>query len=176
MEARGTTPAGRLVAWLAGVALLAATPAAAQSLQIRWLHSTPVPCPDCDADGSVTVDELVTHVSIALDVTPLEACAAGDTDGDGVIAVHEVIGAVQAALSGCWLDEALVADGAGGEHLEVARQGETLRIVVADRGGTWIDHSLDIAGWQPGRAYDIAATWRDGSVLLHVDGALVVGP
>lgn len=56
---------------------------------------------DCDGDGSVTVDEVITGVNIALGISPIESCVAFDRDGDGIITVDEVILAVSTALVGC---------------------------------------------------------------------------
>ena len=63
---------------------------------------TPVPCVgDCNADGAVTVDELVTMVNIALGNAPIANCLAGDSSGDGMITVDEIVQAVNHALNGC---------------------------------------------------------------------------
>lgn len=67
---------------------------------------------DCDNSGSVTVDEIVTMVNIALGGTPVSACEAGDADGSGSITVDEIITAVNNALNGC------PAAGAGGAPAE----------------------------------------------------------
>jgi hypothetical protein len=56
---------------------------------------------DCGADGSVTVDELITGVNIALGNAGLEQCAAFDSSGDGTVTVDELIAAVNVALGGC---------------------------------------------------------------------------
>lgn len=60
------------------------------------------PCPgDCDGDGQVTVDEIVTAVNIALGTAPLTQCPAADDNGDGNVTVDELVRAVSAALNGC---------------------------------------------------------------------------
>jgi cytochrome c peroxidase len=56
---------------------------------------------DCNLDGSVTVDELIASVNVALDTAPLAACVVADVDGDGMVAVNELIAAVGRALNGC---------------------------------------------------------------------------
>lgn len=56
---------------------------------------------DCDADGDVTVDELITGVSIALGAAPLARCDAFDTDDGGAVTVDELLQAVNNALLGC---------------------------------------------------------------------------
>lgn len=64
--------------------------------------ATPAPCVgDCDNGGSVTVDELVKGVSIALDDTNLNSCVAFDSDGSGAVTIDELVTAVNAALNGC---------------------------------------------------------------------------
>ena len=56
---------------------------------------------DCNGDGEVTVNELITGVNIALGNSPISACPAFDGDGDGEVSIAELIGAVNAALGGC---------------------------------------------------------------------------
>jgi len=62
---------------------------------------TPRPCiGDCDGDGLVHVDELLTGVAAAL-AGDVAACPAFDADGDARIAIDELIAAIGAALNGC---------------------------------------------------------------------------
>ncbi len=56
---------------------------------------------DCDGNGTVSINELITVVNIALGNRPLATCAAGDINGDGVVAINELITAVGSALRGC---------------------------------------------------------------------------
>ncbi|HYD48543.1 MAG TPA: hypothetical protein VEB21_09355, partial [Terriglobales bacterium] len=56
---------------------------------------------DCGNDDAVSVDELITIVTIALGERDLEACKAGDSDDDGQIQVHDIIRSVNSALEGC---------------------------------------------------------------------------
>jgi hypothetical protein len=56
---------------------------------------------DCNSDGMVGVDELVTQVNIALDATALSACAPGDVSQDGRITIDEIVAAVNNTLHGC---------------------------------------------------------------------------
>lgn len=56
---------------------------------------------DCDGDAVVSVDEIVTGVSIALGVGDLAHCPAFDESGDGQVTVDELLVAVQNALNGC---------------------------------------------------------------------------
>jgi hypothetical protein len=55
---------------------------------------------DCNGDGKVTIDELVTGVNIALGLEPLTACPAFDTNHDGQVTIDELIAAVNVALNG----------------------------------------------------------------------------
>jgi len=62
----------------------------------------PTPCPgDCNTDGTVTVDELIKGVNIALGTLQLSECMSFDASGDRIVTVDEIVKAVQAALSGC---------------------------------------------------------------------------
>lgn len=56
---------------------------------------------DCSSDGTLTVDEVVTGVNIALGLQSLEVCPSFDTNGDGRVDIGELIGAVNHALDGC---------------------------------------------------------------------------
>src|SRR5262249_24616022 len=56
---------------------------------------------DCNDDGTVSVDELLKGVNIALGNLSLSACAAFDADGNATITVNELIAAVANALGGC---------------------------------------------------------------------------
>ncbi len=63
---------------------------------------TPVLCiGDCSGDGSVTIEEIITMVNVALGTADVSVCLAGDANGDGEITVEEIIGAVNKALGGC---------------------------------------------------------------------------
>ncbi len=55
---------------------------------------------DCNGDGHVTVDEIVTMVNLALN-GGISGCPAGDANGDGQITVDEIVRAVSNALNGC---------------------------------------------------------------------------
>jgi len=63
---------------------------------------TPVPCiGDCDRQGTVTVDEILTMVNIALGNAAVSTCNAGDANNDRQITVDEILSAVNNALNGC---------------------------------------------------------------------------
>lgn len=56
---------------------------------------------DCDADGTVRVNELTVSVRIGLDSLDLSACEAIDANRDGQAGIDELVGAVDVALHGC---------------------------------------------------------------------------
>jgi hypothetical protein len=67
---------------------------------------TPTPSPkpcvgDCGDDSTVTIDDILTVVNIALGNVPLDDCLLGDANRDGQITVDEILTAVTNALNGC---------------------------------------------------------------------------
>jgi len=56
---------------------------------------------DCNRDGTVTVNECIRMVDVALGSAALSSCPAGDLNGDGEISVDEIVSAVAALLNGC---------------------------------------------------------------------------
>jgi hypothetical protein len=56
---------------------------------------------DCDLSNTVTVEELIIGVNIALDIAPLTSCPSFDADHSGDVTVEELITAVNAALGNC---------------------------------------------------------------------------
>jgi len=56
---------------------------------------------DCNADGNVTVDEIITGVNIALGTTAISVCLAFDASADGQVTVDEILTGVNNALVGC---------------------------------------------------------------------------
>ena len=53
------------------------------------------------ATCSVTVDELIQMVNIALGNSDISTCLAGDANADGMIEVNEIIAAVSNGLNAC---------------------------------------------------------------------------
>jgi len=63
---------------------------------------TRIPCAgDCNGSHTVTVDEILTLVNIALDNGSVAACQTADTDHNGRITIDEILAAVNNALNGC---------------------------------------------------------------------------
>ncbi|MFQ5665490.1 MAG: choice-of-anchor Q domain-containing protein [Candidatus Binatia bacterium] len=63
---------------------------------------TSSPCAgDCNGSGTITVDEVVTLVNIALGGSEVTSCEAGDQTQDGRITIDEILRAVNNALRGC---------------------------------------------------------------------------
>ncbi len=88
------------------VALPTATPTStATQSPTATPTQTPVPCVgDCNASHTVTVDELVKGVNIALGLAPLADCRSFDSSGDGKVTVDELVKGVNNALCGCGLE------------------------------------------------------------------------
>jgi hypothetical protein len=56
---------------------------------------------DCDGDGAVSLDELITGVNIALGNTPLAFCGAFDPSFDGAVTIDDLTVAVDHGIAGC---------------------------------------------------------------------------
>ena len=56
---------------------------------------------DCNTDGEVTVNELVTMVNVALGTVDVSGCTVGDANHDATISINEIITGVNNALNGC---------------------------------------------------------------------------
>ncbi len=56
---------------------------------------------DCNGDGSVTINELIAGVNIALGNTAVTSCPSFDRNSDGSVTINELIAGVNAALAGC---------------------------------------------------------------------------
>jgi DNA-binding beta-propeller fold protein YncE len=63
--------------------------------------ATPPCVGDCNNDQSVTVDELLIMVNIALGNASADTCSAGDANQHGEITIDEILTAVNNALTGC---------------------------------------------------------------------------
>lgn len=75
--------------------------AAATFVLSRPATAQPACIGDCNGDGAVTVDEVITMVNIALGTAEVGACPAGDGDSSGDITVDEIVTGVTNALEGC---------------------------------------------------------------------------
>ena len=56
---------------------------------------------DCDENGTVTVEEVIKAVNIALGSAMLDTCQQADADGSRTVTINELIIAVNNALNGC---------------------------------------------------------------------------
>jgi hypothetical protein len=56
---------------------------------------------DCDADGKVTVDELILAVDMALAGAGTAMCSPADTNGNGELSIAELVAAVGKSVNGC---------------------------------------------------------------------------
>jgi len=80
----------------------ASTPAATTTA-VATATPTDVPlcAGDCDGDGRVGIDEIVTAVRIALGLASPDRCVAVDGNGDATVVVAELIRSIGNALDGC---------------------------------------------------------------------------
>jgi cytochrome c peroxidase len=61
-----------------------------------------VQCPgDCNLDGKVDVDELVTGINVSLGASSLALCVDSDPSGDGAVTIDELLRSIGSALNGC---------------------------------------------------------------------------
>jgi cysteine-rich repeat protein len=114
---------------------------------------------DCSDDGSVTVDEILTMVNIALGNLDASTCLPGDANHDAGITVDEVLAAVNNALAGC---PATPTPGPQCESLAV-----TVALVydtqaVPDLAGLVVDLNY------PGTAVELPGSGSDDSVIERV--------
>jgi hypothetical protein len=96
---------------------------------------------DCDSGGTVTVDELIRMINVALGTASLSTCEAGDKNGDGTIDVPEIIATVQTALDRCVVPDLVPT----GVHLLPCPGGcapQPIELCVANRGSLKADHFL----------------------------------
>lgn len=56
---------------------------------------------DCNGDGAVSINELVTAVNVALGSRSIDDCPNADGNQDGSVGINELIRAVNNALNGC---------------------------------------------------------------------------
>lgn len=94
---------------------------------------------DCNNSGSVTLDELVKGITIALGNAMIGACPAFDLDAGGTATVDELIKGVNAALSGCPSGVSEVVVDRSIVFLTGAGQSAALTARVVDAQGAPID-------------------------------------
>ncbi|HVM95074.1 MAG TPA: hypothetical protein VMT89_01740 [Candidatus Acidoferrales bacterium] len=87
--------------YLLGLLLFVATIVALRSVWRPQASAAAACVGDCNGDGEVTIDELISGVNIALGTTDLSVCPAFDSNGDGEVTIDEVLTAVNSALNGC---------------------------------------------------------------------------
>jgi pimeloyl-ACP methyl ester carboxylesterase len=89
------------------------------------------PCDsDCNRDGTVTIDEIIRGVDIALGTASVQSCAAMDVNGDGSVMINELLAGVNNALTP-W-QNAFV--DIGGYRLRIHCVGNGSPTVVLDSG------------------------------------------
>ena len=92
---------------------------------------------DCDGNGSVSINELITGVTIALGQATVSACPVFDADGDGTVSISELVAAVNGALDGCsgattTITGSCTAPGAGPRGLKPCAAGTPITVFRCD--------------------------------------------
>lgn len=127
---------------------------------------------DCDENGAVAVNELITGVNIALARAAVETCASLDTDADGLVAINEIIGAVNNALRGCGFAGRYTAAVA----LDDGARGTVELLAAADgtaRGTVAIGSAAGRPALQIGTVIDVSGTFDPGSGAFAVTGTFL---
>jgi cysteine-rich repeat protein len=81
-----------------------ATPSSQATTPASTPTDTPAPGPctgDCDGSFTISINELIIGVNIALGSQSLDLCPAFDPSGNGRVEINELISAVNKALNGC---------------------------------------------------------------------------
>ena len=73
---------------------------------------------DCNGDGTVAINELITGVNIALGSAAVSTCGSFDVNGNDGVEINELVLAVNAALEGC--PAAACTPQPGGRCVEIA--------------------------------------------------------
>lgn len=151
-----------------------------------WLLAAPSEAcvGDCDDSGTVTVDELVLGVNIALDLLPARRCQPIDCHSTGVVTVDCLVQAVNAALSGCPPSPtpSATATPTPPPPTATVRASSTptmtstalslplqpVQLILKDQPGAL----LSISGTSAADVYTVGADPQDGSgpYVLHYDG------
>lgn len=144
---------------------------------------------DCNADGMVTVDELLQGVNIALGNAPTTGCGALDTNNDGEVTINELLAAVNAALNGCPVNHApdvpcfgiyqAYPDFAISLPIDAAdTDGDGLRYTATSLpDGATLDEHTGIVSWTPtaqqfGTFYVVVTVTDNGGPPQSTDGLL----
>lgn len=64
-------------------------------------YALPACLGDCNRDGAVSIDELVTGVNIAVGAAPINRCYALDRNTNRSVEIDELVGGTLHALDGC---------------------------------------------------------------------------
>lgn len=60
-----------------------------------------------------------------------------------------------------------------GNRMQITKNGQYLRFLMADNTGQEANTGLNISGWQPGERHLVTTTWGDALASMYVDGQLV---
>ncbi len=143
-------------------------------------------CGDCNGDGRVTIDELVHAVTLALGSCP---SSAGPRIALNGVRLSTFSAALDADVTQAEITATMDTDWAGNDEsdrafvsisepqtfsnrVELVKNGEFLRWIVAESSGLEHDVSVNIGQWQPG-THTVTTRFEPGSASLIADGSLV---
>jgi len=160
----------------------------------RATCNPPVACiGDCHGEGSVTIDEILIMVNIALGNSPVSGCMAGDANCDGSVTVDEIVTAAINALDGCpapadadlggiWFGTLTYGDQSFDDLVGLTTADGRFTLISLDTFGpdtfgqyigTATVDGANVTG--SGRAYAaLGATWNNGSTVLDTTIAAVI--
>ena len=142
-------------------------------------------CGDCNADGTVGIEELVGAVNHALTGCPSPPEAVIVLQGIALPTLAATLdsdvaaGRVEVKIDTDWNGDdesdraifSVLAPHTWPGRVELVKNGDFLRWIVAESSGLEHDLSVRIASWRPG-THTIAASWGHGTAELSVDGTL----
>jgi hypothetical protein len=125
-------------------------------------------CPgDCDSGLTVTVDEIVRCVNIALGSQTTTTCARCDVNGDGVVTVDEIVRAVITALGNFNISARGMCMRPGATDLVACAGGTQVKMSRCRKRNSCLEGDLDIVG--------NTVVGAGGEFELQVSGCQVAG-
>jgi K319-like protein/Regulator of Chromosome Condensation (RCC1) repeat protein/regulator of chromosome condensation (RCC1) repeat-containing protein len=128
---------------------------------------------DCNADGRVSVDELIRGVNIALGTLDVDACPSVDRNADGAVSISELIAAVGAALNAC--PPTISGTSSLADGVQVLDAATEAQVAAADATAiTFTGSPSALAGLQPGDIFIAQDTARKVVSITTQNGNTVI--
>lgn len=164
--------------WILGVALLLTMALSGQAARAVCVG-------DCGGNGTVTVDEVLLGVNIALGNAIPSECMPFDNNNDGQVTIDEILAAVHNALNGCPTGD-LAGDYAGAVSFDATHSGSLNLSADADgqvSGSLVVSNTLHVR-FQPslsftfpaaGFSVTVSGTYDPSTGGFEVDGSFIDG-